>query len=65
MTAELATKTDPSTSLITAFADAQMSDYVREHIEESTFLELAACAFFCGAEAREIQPQMLEQRRVE
>ena len=29
-----------------------MSEWVRERIEESTFLELAACAFFCGAEAQ-------------
>jgi hypothetical protein len=52
MTAELATKTDSNAALITAFANAQMSDFVRQHIEESTFLELAACAFFCGAEAQ-------------
>ena len=50
--AELAEKTEINTPLITAFANAQMSEFVRQHIEESTFLELAACAFFCGAEAQ-------------
>jgi hypothetical protein len=60
MTAELAPNIDsniePSIEtnrpMITVFADAQMSDFVRQHIDESTFLELATCAFFCGAEAQ-------------
>jgi hypothetical protein len=52
MATELAEKTEFSTPLITAFAHAQMSDFVRQQIEESTFLELAACAFFCGAEGQ-------------
>lgn len=38
--------------MITAFADAQMTEFVRQQIDESTFLELATCAFFCGAEAQ-------------
>jgi hypothetical protein len=52
MSTEPATQSEANTALITAFADAQISEYVRQHIEESTFLELAACAFFCGAEAQ-------------
>ena len=52
MATELAQKVEFSTPMITTFAQTQMSDTVRQHIEESTFLELAACAFFCGAEAQ-------------
>ncbi len=52
MATELAQKAESSTPMITAFAQTQMSDTARQHIEESTFLELAACAFFCGAEAQ-------------
>ncbi|MCG6970510.1 MAG: hypothetical protein LJE85_12160 [Gammaproteobacteria bacterium] len=52
MTVEPATQNQASAALITAFAETQMSDYVRQHIDQSTFLELAACAFFCGAEAQ-------------
>lgn len=52
MTTELATQLESSHSLLTVFAQTQMCDEVRRHLEESTFLELAACAFFCGAEAQ-------------
>ena len=52
MATELAEETEFNTPLITTFANSQISDFVRQHIEESTFLELAACAFFCGAEAQ-------------
>ncbi|KPJ92799.1 MAG: hypothetical protein AMJ53_08665 [Gammaproteobacteria bacterium SG8_11] len=52
MPTELAAQAEFEIPLISAFAQTQMSDVVRQHIEESTFLELAACAFFCGAEAQ-------------
>lgn len=45
-----ASQTQTSTNLVLAFAETQMSPFVRQQIEESTFLELATCAYFCGAE---------------
>ena len=52
MATELAQKVEFSTPMISAFAQTQMSDTVRQHIEESPLLELAAYAFFFGAEAQ-------------
>lgn len=52
MATALAAHTEAQSCLITAFAHSQISDKVRQQIEESTFTELAACAFFCGAEAQ-------------
>lgn len=50
MAAELATKLESNPPMLTAFAQEQMSDWIRQRIDESTFLELAVCAFLCGAE---------------
>ncbi len=52
MAAKPATNIPQETALIAAFAATQMSDWVRQRIEESTFLELAVCAFFFGAQAQ-------------
>jgi hypothetical protein len=57
-----ATKTDSPNAVLPMFAQTQMSANIRERIEESTFLELAACAFFCGAEAQIRRLSQLDQR---
>lgn len=52
MSTRPATPSQPSSNLVWAFAETQMSSFVRQQIEESTFLELATCAYFCGAESQ-------------
>ena len=62
MATQLATKLEPQISMLATFAQAQMSANIRQLIEESTFLELATCAFFCGAEAQICRLSALDQR---
>lgn len=62
MATQLATKTEPQVSLLQTFAQAQISEEIRQRIEESTFLELATCAFFCGAEAQIRKQSQLDQQ---
>lgn len=62
MATQLATKIEPQISMLGAFAQAHIREEIRQRIEESAFLELASCAFFCGAEAQIRKLSQLDQR---
>ena len=62
MATQLATKIEPQISMLRAFAQAHIRAEIRQCIEESAFLELASCAFFCGAEAQIRKLSQLDQR---
>jgi hypothetical protein len=62
MATPLATKIEPQVSMLAKFAHTQMSEKIRQSIEDSTFLELASCAFFCGAEAQIRKLSQLDER---
>ena len=62
MATQLATKIEPQISMLRAFAQAHIREEIRQRIEESAFLELASCAFFCGAEAQIRKLSQLDQR---
>jgi len=62
MATPLAPKTQSDIPMLAAFARMQISADIRRQIEESTFLELATCAYFCGAEAQIRKQSQLDQR---
>ena len=47
-------------NLVDRFAQSQLAQIKYHIIRESTFLELAVCAFFCGAE-KQLRKQFYEQ----